>query len=263
MLHLLGIIEVILPLNPEDWERVKEEHDKTYASKNRSVNALIGRFQTLHRTVEPTGDPNIPEEVRIAKTLRNMILEKTDGTTGSFHPSELFGEEEEDVSVPFDGAEDDSIEEGLGGTVITNVAAGVPTTINTPRASTAVGSRTSSGGSTCAAGANGAHSSTAPAVTASASAARRGGTSLVSSSSGRRTPTVSTLAVSSRFGNHMQGIRSQRYNNKKEDNDDSFSFKNMMAMMMMQQNIDREEGRPKQSRHVRIGRPKWNRCRSL
>jgi len=83
MLHLLEVIEKILPLNPDDWDQVKYQFVKTYATNNHSVTAITSRFQSLYRTKEPTGSPNIPEEVCVAKQIRNMIIEKSDRSTGS------------------------------------------------------------------------------------------------------------------------------------------------------------------------------------
>jgi hypothetical protein len=101
MLHLLEVIEKILPLNPDDWDQVKYQFVKTYATNNHSVTAITSRFQSLYRTKEPTGSPNIPEEVRVAKQICNMIIEKSDSTTGSYHPDEEF--EHDNTDEYFDG----------------------------------------------------------------------------------------------------------------------------------------------------------------
>jgi hypothetical protein len=81
--HLLSILEALLPLNPSDWEEVKTRFDAKYGKNQRALSALQRKFTTLHRTKEPTGDPNIPSPVVDAKRIRNMIDEKTDGTRGS------------------------------------------------------------------------------------------------------------------------------------------------------------------------------------
>lgn len=72
-----------MPLSPADWEEVKLRFDEKFTKKQRAVSALQRRFTTLHRTKEPTGDPNIPSPVLSAKRIRDMIDEKTDGTRGS------------------------------------------------------------------------------------------------------------------------------------------------------------------------------------
>ena len=81
--HLLSIVEVVLPISPADWEDIKVRHDAKFGNKQRTVSALQRKFTTLHRTKEPTGNPNIPSPVLSAKRIRNMIDEKCDGTRGS------------------------------------------------------------------------------------------------------------------------------------------------------------------------------------
>ena len=93
-------------MSPADWEHVKHRHDKKFEKKQRTVAALQRKFTTLHRTKEPTGDPNLPSPVRIAKQIRNMIDEKTDGTRGSADSSalnELGAFDEEDDEDLFNG----------------------------------------------------------------------------------------------------------------------------------------------------------------
>ncbi len=72
-----------MPLNPDDWEEVKTKFDAKYAKNDRAVSALLRKFQALHRTKEPTGDPNIPSPVLSAHGIKRMIEDKTDGTRGS------------------------------------------------------------------------------------------------------------------------------------------------------------------------------------
>ncbi len=60
--HFLTSIEEVVPLNSDDWDRVKELHDKQFARKNCTVVAMMHKFQQLYRTSEPTGDPNIPPD---------------------------------------------------------------------------------------------------------------------------------------------------------------------------------------------------------
>lgn len=94
----LTILEDVLPLSPADWEEVKALFDAKYSNKQRAVSALQRRFTTLHRTKEPTGNPNIPSTVSTAKMIRSMIDEKTDGTRGSADSkNEEEDDEEEDL----------------------------------------------------------------------------------------------------------------------------------------------------------------------
>ena len=240
MLHLLEVIEKILPLNPEDWDKVKYHFDKRYAANNRSVNAITNRFQSLYRTKEPTGSPNIPEEVRVAKQIRTMIIEKSDGTTGSYHPDEEFEYDDTDEYFEGDVVDDNDANNVVDDNDANNVDTGllreddeeeeVSINANVGRAGSAFhphGPRPSP-----------------PSATTAAAAPRGTTPSSRSLSGGGRTPTPTPIMLSSRFANQLQGMRSQssqqRYN-KPGDGSNGFSFQNMMGMMMMQQQNDREE----------------------
>ena len=80
-LHLMQMIEDTLPINPDDWLVVQSNHTKAYPG--RTIPALQRVFNDLARVTEPTGDPNIPPAVKMAKILRHRLREKTDGTMGS------------------------------------------------------------------------------------------------------------------------------------------------------------------------------------
>jgi hypothetical protein len=95
--HLLSVIETIVPLNPADWDEVKAKFDVRYAKNNRALSALQRKFQALHRTKEPTGDPNIPSPVLSAQRIKRMIEDKTDGTRGSPDSElKLLGDDDEE-----------------------------------------------------------------------------------------------------------------------------------------------------------------------
>ena len=94
--HLLSIIEDVLPISPADWEDIKVRHDAKFGIKQRTVSALQRKFTTLHRTKEPTGNPNIPSPVLSAKRIRNMIDKKCDGTRGSANSSNEHGDDGDD-----------------------------------------------------------------------------------------------------------------------------------------------------------------------
>ena len=91
---LLSLLDRFIPLTTPDWEEVKAQFDKKYANKQRTAAALQRRFTNLHRTKEPTGNPNIPSPVLKAQTIKKMMDEKTDGTRGS--PSPLVESEPDD-----------------------------------------------------------------------------------------------------------------------------------------------------------------------
>jgi hypothetical protein len=161
-----------------------------------------------------------------------MIIEKSDGTTGSYHADEEFeqlgygdGDEDYEGDVMDDN---DDVDAGLlhenDEEELDNAGrAGSAFQPHGPRASPP------------AAAISGATAAAAPRV--------RGTTPSGNSSSGRRTPTPTPVMLSSRFANQLQGMRSQpqqRYN-KPGDDGNGFSFQNMMGLMLMQQQNDREE----------------------
>jgi hypothetical protein len=81
--YLLDILEDIFPFQPEEWNEVKARFDERYAKKRRGIKAIRRRYEVLHRTKEPTGDPRIPSPVLRVQHIKQMIDEKMDATRGS------------------------------------------------------------------------------------------------------------------------------------------------------------------------------------
>ena len=82
-LHLLEVMEEIMPINPDEWEQVKLKHDAVFGSNGCPISSLQCVYANLTWVVEPTGNPNIPCPVKKAKEVKELLWEKTDGTTGS------------------------------------------------------------------------------------------------------------------------------------------------------------------------------------
>jgi hypothetical protein len=70
-MHMLSIVQRILPIGAEKWDAVVAEHSNEYPG--RCKNGIMRKYTTLHRRTIPTGDPNCPEEVRLAKRLKYEI----------------------------------------------------------------------------------------------------------------------------------------------------------------------------------------------
>ena len=98
-LHLLDAIDEYLPINPEEWEQVKALHDQRYGSRRRTMKTLMRVYGELARTTEPTGNPNIPVVVKLAKEIRERIRAKTDGTTGSPDDDDAFDDDDGEEGV--------------------------------------------------------------------------------------------------------------------------------------------------------------------
>jgi hypothetical protein len=70
-LHLMDVLQEIKPINPDEWERVKSQHDIAFPGFNRTVATLQHVYSDLAHVVEPTGDPNIPRPVKKQKKYVN------------------------------------------------------------------------------------------------------------------------------------------------------------------------------------------------
>jgi hypothetical protein len=93
---LLDIMERILPIGPDEWKRVVDEHSITYCG--RTLTSIRRRYQTLYRKQAPTGSPNMPEDVRQAKRIKHKIGNKA--MLGD-------GQEEFDLEVSFKTVEEE------------------------------------------------------------------------------------------------------------------------------------------------------------
>ena len=61
----------------EEWEAVADEHNQS-SSHRRTGDSLKSKFQALYRMRPGTGEPNIPEEVKLAKQIRRLIVRDND-----------------------------------------------------------------------------------------------------------------------------------------------------------------------------------------
>jgi hypothetical protein len=114
--YLLDIVEDIIPFQPEEWNEVKARFDERYAKKRRGIKAIRRRYEFLHRTKEPTGDPRIPSPVLRAQNVKLMIDEKMDATRGSPEsglnaPGVGSGDHDEDVDDDDDDNDADADKE--------------------------------------------------------------------------------------------------------------------------------------------------------
>ena len=61
---------------PEEWQAVSDQHAVTYPEEGRDTDSIRRKFANLHRKQIPTGDPSMPEEVKIAKRIKHKIGNK-------------------------------------------------------------------------------------------------------------------------------------------------------------------------------------------
>ena len=71
IMHLLRILERVNPIGSEEWTQCTEEHRILYPG--RCKESIKRKYATLYRKGIPTGDPNCPEEVRLAKKIKWAI----------------------------------------------------------------------------------------------------------------------------------------------------------------------------------------------
>ena len=69
----LANLESVLPIGGDQWERIEELHRERFADRQRDKLSLRKQFHKLANKKIPTGDPNCPEDVRMAKHVMRMI----------------------------------------------------------------------------------------------------------------------------------------------------------------------------------------------
>ena len=102
---LLKAVERILPIDAEGWTKVHEIFNSKHSS--RGVEGLKRKFNKLANKPVPTGNPNIPEDVKLAKSIKGKLFRRSGATN-------LSDEEEEE--------EEDEEEEELDDDVVTETA---------------------------------------------------------------------------------------------------------------------------------------------
>ena len=75
-------IEEFVPISSTKWERVWNEHISIFPHRNRTAESLKHKFQEMARAKIPTGDPECPRHIRIAKRAYYSIVKAMDGSTG-------------------------------------------------------------------------------------------------------------------------------------------------------------------------------------
>ena len=74
-MHLLMLAEKHSPIGSEGWKGVVLEHEIHFPGRGETA-LVMRKCSTLCQKQIPTGDPNCPEEVKLAKRIKHMILNK-------------------------------------------------------------------------------------------------------------------------------------------------------------------------------------------
>ena len=88
---LLKVIEQILPIDTEAWNEVHDVFNSKHSP--RGVEGLKCKFNKLANKPVPTGNPNMPGDIRLAKSLKSKLF----CHSGVTNLSEEEEEEEEDI----------------------------------------------------------------------------------------------------------------------------------------------------------------------
>jgi hypothetical protein len=75
-------VEEFVPISSTEWERVWNEHISIFPNRNWTAESLKRKVQEMARAKIPTGDPECPCHIRIAKRVNYFIVKPMDGSTG-------------------------------------------------------------------------------------------------------------------------------------------------------------------------------------
>ena len=95
---LLKVIEQILPIDVEAWNEVHDVFNSKHSP--RGVIGLKCKFNKLANKPVPMGNPNMPEDIRLAKSIRSKLFRHSGATN-------LSEEEEEEEDIEEEEVDDD------------------------------------------------------------------------------------------------------------------------------------------------------------
>jgi len=88
---LVKAVEELIPISNTEWEWGWDRHIALYPQQDRTLKSLKRKFQEMARTKIPTGDPNCPHHIRIAKRAYYKLIKATDGSMGGGPMSWIWG----------------------------------------------------------------------------------------------------------------------------------------------------------------------------
>lgn len=113
---MLDAIEEYLPIGQNDWEFVERMHSRYYPQAGRTKESLKRKFQQLHLTKIPTGDPKCPDNVKRAKYLMEEIKKRAELSDGGDNQEDEDDEEdEEEEEEHIDGGGEEEAAGGASG----------------------------------------------------------------------------------------------------------------------------------------------------
>ena len=104
---LFKAIEQILPIDTEGWTKVHDIFNSKHSP--RGVEGLKRKFNKLTNKPVPTGNPNIPEDVKLAKSIKGKLFR----CSGATNLSDEEEEEEEEEDEEEEELDDDIVAEAV------------------------------------------------------------------------------------------------------------------------------------------------------
>eukprot|EP00536_Pseudo-nitzschia_multiseries_P000441 jgi/Psemu1/1004/gm1.1004_g len=102
LLQVLNTIKELLPISPNEWDAVALIHKDKFSETDRNAQNLCRKYTNLHRRQIPTGNPNCPEEVKLAKKIKKLIVDRAHVV--GYRNSNRNGEDDDldisDVNIP-------------------------------------------------------------------------------------------------------------------------------------------------------------------
>lgn len=77
-LELMSILDQIIPVSQVDWEAVEHDYNEFFPERPRTITALRRFFNSCAKKKSPTGNPNIPKWIKMAKSIQEQIMNKSD-----------------------------------------------------------------------------------------------------------------------------------------------------------------------------------------
>ena len=100
---LLKTIEQVVPIDAEGWNEVHDVFNSKHTP--RGVEGLKRKFNKLTNKPVPTGNPNMPEDVKLAKSIKGKLFHRSGATNLS--------EDEEEEEEKEEEGDDDNIAEAV------------------------------------------------------------------------------------------------------------------------------------------------------
>ena len=81
--NMIDAVRKYLPISGLEWDLVVQRHMAYHPAEERSGDQLKKKFNKLAKMNMGTGDPVMSPDVREAKEICRLIIEKSEGVTGS------------------------------------------------------------------------------------------------------------------------------------------------------------------------------------